>query len=126
MKNYRGILQDLEQNVLEEFKTMVLKRDYNFAQDVIDKEYTKEEQKELQEWLNNEDFVDMYEYDFFEFMPQVWFNGRKGEKMGYVLSVTKDGIYLMGEEYDTAFFVDAESLSSIDTRIHLLDEMENL
>jgi hypothetical protein len=128
MKNLRTKLDELRDSVYEQFNTLISKRDYDFAQDLIDNEEWGEGGKEeLQEWLDKGDFYDMDDYDFFAFLPLIYYNDRRGdERAGYVLSISKDkGLRILDEEDYKDFYIGFSDVNLIDSQIEILEEIES-
>lgn len=127
METLRERYEKLQDDVLKKYKELVAKGEYDFTKSVLDN-YDGKEKEEVAELLENGDYNELYEYDFQEFLEQVFYNDRRGEeKMCYLLSATeKEGLYVLDNETSNTFFIGFNDLNELNSKITVIEEIISL
>lgn len=127
MKNLQGQLESLKENINFEYSNFrENKFPVNFAQREIDRWEDEEGKKELQDFFDGEYYLDMERFDFFEFLPQLYYYNRNMEEvLAYVLKVDERGIEIYCDETNSSFYVGLNDISSVENKIELLEQIEN-
>jgi hypothetical protein len=127
MKTLRQEYTELQDKIFNRYQELVSKSDYNFTNKIIS-EYEEHERESVKNLLEDEDFNELYDYDFQEFLEQIFYNNRRGnEVMGYLLSVSKEaGIYILDNEASNTFHISFSDLNGLDSKLTVIEEIENI
>lgn len=125
MKTLREEYTELKDKVFDRFKELVSKGDYNFTNDVVF-EFDENEQESVQNLLDEEDFNELYDYSFQEYLEQIFYNNNRGEeKMCYLLSVNKDaGIYVLDNDKNKTFYISFSDLNELNSKLTVIEKIE--
>lgn len=127
MKTLRQEYKELLDKVYNKFQELINISDYNFTNKVLD-EYEEVERESVRNLLEDEDFQELYEYDFQEFLEQIFYNNRRGdEKMCYLLSVDKEsGIYVLDNETCNTFHISFSDLNELNSKLTVIEAIEEI
>ena len=124
MKNYRGIYNDLMQDLESEYNEMREGDGVKFAQWILDDGWDDEEEKELiQAALDGKgderDIVEMAST-----LLDIYYNNRFGDEAhASVIKVDEGGIYILDTDSLKTFYIGIEHLNGT---YHLLELVENM
>lgn len=123
MKTLREQYTELNNKIHEKFTELIAVKDYNFTLDFISEQEDKETVKNL---IDDEDWNELYEYDFEQYLEQIFYNDRRGdEKMCYLLGINKEtGLYVMDSDSARAFYIGFNDLNTINCKINVIEKIE--
>lgn len=127
MKTLREKYTELETEIRKTYNTLIGLKDYSLTDSVLGN-YKSDEKRYVENLLEEEDFSELCEYDFQEFLPEIYYNNRRGEeKMCRLLKATADsGLYVLNSDNDNAFFISFSDLNGLDSKLSVIEEIEKL
>lgn len=120
-------LSNLTKETEQEFNSILEKNPiFNFVTSILE-EYEGLEKEIVTQLIKEENYNELYEYDFQEFLSQLYYNGRHGSaKMCYLLRVDKEqGLYVLDAETSNTFFISFSDLNGIYYKIEVVEKMQN-
>jgi len=126
MKNYRELYNKLESDLFADYFLLRNAKIYNFAQQLVDGWEDEDGKKELQGFLDYEDYGDMFDYDFFEDLAEIYFNNRHGDELkGYLLKVSTDGIVVLNDYDLETVTLSLEDISNTYDKITIVELLKD-
>lgn len=127
MATLREEYEDFKRKVEDRYRDLISIQDYDFSKKALD-EYDGENKNDVTKYLENGDYVTLCEYDFQEFLTQVYYNDRNmDERLAYLISAHKvGGLYVLDADTYNTFFISYLDLSSTYYKITVIEEIENL
>jgi hypothetical protein len=129
MKNFRGILNDLEKDLFEQYLEFKKQGNHYFLKKCVESDIWDDlEKEELHQLLDKTDFVGLDKYMVFEHLPVVWCNNQSGEEIeGIVLTIVRErGVLILNRKDYDIFYISFEDINTTSSKIDLLEEIESL
>lgn len=127
MKTLREEYKEFEEKVSKRYKELESKRDYDFSIKAVAEE--KEEWREtVKNLIEEEDFIELQDYDVIDMLPTIYYNNRHGEeKEGYILTLKKEGgLYIINSDKTDAFYIKEHDLNGVFNKIVVIEAIEEL
>jgi hypothetical protein len=126
MKTFREQYQGLENNIHKRFEELVKGKEYDIVNSIIETEYQGAEQEQLKEWVENENYIECFDFSLEEALPQIYYNNRGGDEIRcYLLSVSDEsGLYVFNDEDTNPFFISFSDLNGIYSKIEVIEAIE--
>jgi hypothetical protein len=89
-------------------------------------EFDPESESEIRAIIESKDLRNLSDYDFQEYLPKVYYNGRNGEETeAYVLSITEENGLLVfkADDFTKVFYIGFNDINALWSKIELLDCM---
>lgn len=125
--------QDFKMEVIETYSKLVENTSFNIAKkeferfEWVTEQEQNEYQDELKKAIEDKDINTLYDFDFFEVLPVVYFNDRRGDELrGYVFEVSKeDGILVYDEENYNYLYISFTDINLMYNQINLIEQLGN-
>lgn len=133
MKTLAERYQEFKMEVIETYSKLVENTSFNITKkefehfEWITEQEQNEYQDELKKAIEDKDTDTLYDFDFFEVLPVVYFNDRIGNELrGYVFEVSKEkGILVYDEENYNYLYISFTDINSMYDQINLIERLEN-
>ena len=126
IKNLRSKYEALRNEIFESYNYLIKKKEYDFTKGFIN-ECEEKDRETVKNLIEEEDFCELSEYDFCEFLERVYYNDKSAdEKMCYLLRANNDGgLYVLDEEDHTASYISFSDLNGLNSKLIVIDEILN-
>lgn len=128
MATLREEYDNLKRKVEDRYRELIGIKDYDFAVQHLDN-FEGEEYDEVKRLLDEGEHKDLsFEYNFEEFLEQIYYNNRHGEeRMAYLLSANKvGGLYVIDSDSNNTFFISFGDLNGTYDKIRVIELIEEL
>ena len=124
-KQFEQTLDSLRTDIRTRYNELTKGKSFDFTLKALSN-YSEEEQTDITTILANENMIDLYEYDFYDFLNNIFHNDNHGkEKESYLLRIDENGIYVIGADDSTPEYISFSDISSTIGEIEIIEYLES-